>query len=69
MNIKIPINNSVEVVVADLYVNVQCKLQPQVPIERTEARIALNTLEAKLNIIFQEAVYKAKKELEKEIED
>lgn len=68
MNIRIPINNTVEIIVADLYVNVQCKLQPQIPVEKTEAKIALQSLEIKINQIFQEAIYRAKKELEASLE-
>lgn len=65
MNIKIPINNTVEIIVADLYVNVQCKLQPQIPVEKVEAKLALQQVEYKINQIFQQAIYEAKKELEK----
>ncbi|HMI79343.1 MAG TPA: hypothetical protein VK484_11150 [Ferruginibacter sp.] len=69
MNLRIPINNTVEIIVADLYVNIQCKLQPQIPVEKTEAKLALQQIEMKINQIFSEAVYKAKKELEKELQD
>lgn len=64
MNIKIPINNTVEIIVADLYVNFQCKLMPQVPVEKIEAKNALQQIEYRINQIFSEAIYKAKKEFE-----
>ncbi len=64
MKIEVPINNTVEVVVADLYVNVECKLLPSSPIEKTEAKLALEQVEVKINHIFTEAVYKAKRELD-----
>jgi hypothetical protein len=67
MEIKIPINNTVEIIVADLYVNVTCKLLPQIPVEKREAKIALQTLEMNINKIFNEAVLKAKRELENEL--
>lgn len=67
MEIKIPINNTVEIIIADLYVSVQCKLQPQIPVEKTEAKVALQQIESKINQIFSEAVYKARKELEENL--
>jgi hypothetical protein len=67
MEIKVPINNTVEIIVADLYVNVQCKLQTQIPVEKTEAKTALQQVELKINQIFSEAIYKAKKELEESL--
>lgn len=69
MKIKIPINNTIEIVIADLYVNVQCKLQPQIPVEKTEVKLALQQIEMEINQIFSEAVYKAKNELEKALEE
>lgn len=67
MRIKIPIDNTVEIIVADLYVNIQCRLRPEIPVEKTEAKMALQQIEAKINQIFSEAVYKAKSELEENL--
>ena len=68
MNIKVPINNTIEIIVADLFINFQCKLMPQIPVSTVEGKLALGNIEAKINEIFSKAVYEAKKKLEENLE-
>lgn len=48
MVIKIPIQNNVEVIIADVYVKVEIKLNEQSPIRTTEGKAAFESIQARL---------------------
>ncbi len=58
MKISVPINNTVEVVICDVFVKVQVSLQTEQPLKTTEAKIAIDSLKIRLNHIASEMAYR-----------
>ncbi len=49
MTITIPVQNNVEVILADIYIKCEVKLCPMTPPRTTEGKIALESLEIRMN--------------------
>jgi hypothetical protein len=64
MNIKIPVQNNVEVIIADVFIKADVSLRPLVPPRTTEGMLVLERIET----VMGEKVYTAIKETLKQIE-
>ena len=64
MNIKIPVHNNVEVIIADLFIKVSVGVHPMYPPETTEGKLAIERFEQVLN----ELAYKLASEIETKIQ-
>lgn len=63
MNIKIPVQNNVEIIIADIYVKCEIKLREQTPIRTNEGKLAFAEMQNRLSIV----AYKMSDEILKNI--
>ncbi len=52
--IRIPVNNTVEVVVCDLYLHVDVRILPLCPVQNMQAEVALKGINERLNKVAHE---------------
>lgn len=59
MQIKIPVQNNVEVIIGDMFIKVDARVNPISPPMTTEGKIALEQFNSYLSANIHQAVYKA----------
>jgi len=69
IKINVPVNNSVDFLIGDIYVHTTISFNPQFPPITTEGKITLDTLNTKLNEIGHRLASKISLEVEKELKD
>ena len=69
MRIKIPIQNNVEVVLADVFIDVNVGIRPLYPPKTTDARIAIKQVKVTFNYEVYCAVKKAMEKIGEEHEN
>jgi DNA-binding ferritin-like protein len=68
MNIKIPVQNNVEVIVGDVYVSTRVNFHPMFPPQTTEGKLAVDAISLRLNQLGHEMASKISQAIEEEME-
>ena len=68
IKLKIPVNNTVEIVLVDMYVSCDVRFLPVAPPQTTEAKIVLNTFQNQCRMMGYEIAAKITNELKQEME-
>jgi len=66
MRIEIPVNNSIETIVVDIYIKSEVNLMPVVPTRTTEAKLVIERIQTVLNEKIYTAIQEALKQVDKE---
>lgn len=68
MKITIPIQNSVEIIICDVFVKCAIGINTESPVRTTEGKIAIDRLKTKLNHLASEMAYRITEEFDGQME-
>lgn len=68
IKLRIPINQTFEVVIGDIYVNVNLSFKPMIPPTDAKTSMMLSEIESRLNLIGYKVAAQITNEIQKELE-